>query len=108
LRRSKRESPAPVPEWLIDAPDNARELNANLLDDERDAALWRAFGQLPERCQLLLRVLMATPPPAYLEVAAALDMPIGTIGPTRQRCLAQLRRIALAGDLGDGPGSEEG
>ena len=33
---------------------------------------------------------------AYKEVAAALDMPIGTIGPTRQRCLGQLRQVVLA------------
>jgi RNA polymerase sigma factor (sigma-70 family) len=99
LRRSKRETPAATPEYLADAPDNARELDAGLLDDERDAALWRAFGKLPERCQLLLRVLMATPPPAYAEVAEALDMPIGTIGPTRGRCLAHLRRLAMADDV---------
>lgn len=99
LRRSRREAPAATPEYLADAPDNARELDAGLLDDERDAALWRVFGQLPERCQLLLRVLMATPPPAYAEVAEALDMPVGTIGPTRGRCLAHLRRLAMADDV---------
>ena len=37
----------------------------------------------------------------------ALGMPVGTIGPTRQRCLAHLRRL-LEGDLGDDPGSGEG
>lgn len=99
LRRSKGESPAATSECLANAPDNARELDAALLDNERDAALWRAFGDLPERCQLLLRVLMATPPPAYAEVAEALDMPIGTIGPTRKRCLAHLRRLVQADDV---------
>jgi len=109
LRKSKRESPAPTPEYLANSPDSARELDAGLLDDERDAALWCAFGRLSERCQLLLRVLMATPPPAYAEVAAALDMPIGTIGPTRKRCLAHLRRLALADDvLGGAADNEEG
>jgi hypothetical protein len=39
---------------------------------------------------------MAEPVPAYAEVAAALDMPIGSIGPTRARCLASLRELALA------------
>jgi DNA-directed RNA polymerase specialized sigma24 family protein len=33
-----------------------------------------------------------TPPPTYAEVAAALDLPVGSIGPTRARCLQQLRR----------------
>ena len=67
-----------------------------MLADERDAALWRALDQMPERCRALIRVLMASPPPSYAEVAAALDMPIGSIGPTRQRCLDRLRRIAEA------------
>jgi RNA polymerase sigma factor (sigma-70 family) len=61
------------------------------LDVERARRLWRAFRELPSRCQELLRVLMATPPPNYLEVAAALDMPVGSIGPTRARCLQRLR-----------------
>jgi len=108
LRRSKRETPALTPEYLIDEPDNSRELDAGLLDDERDAALWRAFGDLPERCQLLLRVLMATPPPAYAEVAEALDMPVGTIGPTRARCLTHLRRLVRKDDILGGTGREHG
>lgn len=62
------------------------------LDSDRAARLWRAFGELPERCQKLLRVLIASPPPRYAEVAAALDMQVGSIGPTRARCLEQLRR----------------
>jgi DNA-directed RNA polymerase specialized sigma24 family protein len=35
---------------------------------------------------------MADPRPPYEEIAAALDMPIGSIGPTRQRALVRLRR----------------
>ena len=43
-------------------------------------------------------MLTADPPPSYDEVGAALDMPIGSIGPTRARCLEQLRRrLAVAG-----------
>jgi RNA polymerase sigma factor (sigma-70 family) len=63
-----------------------------LLANERTAALWRAIDALPERCRTLIRVLMADPPPSYEDVAAALDMPIGSIGPTRARCLEQLKR----------------
>ena len=51
------------------------------------------FEQIPERCRRLLRVLMADPPPAYADVAVALDMPIGSIGPTRARCLERLRGL---------------
>jgi RNA polymerase sigma factor (sigma-70 family) len=60
-------------------------------DADRAAALWRAFSGLPSRCRELLRVLMASPPPSYAEVAAALGLPLGSIGPTRARCLARLR-----------------
>jgi hypothetical protein len=67
--------------------DEALPIHAALLATERDRALWDAFTQISERCQTLLRLLMADPPPAYDAVGAALDMPIGSIGPTRARCL---------------------
>ena len=66
-----------------------------MLVAERDAALWQVFDELPDPCRRLLRVLVADPPPAYAEIADALDMPIGSIGPTRARCLAKLRTLAL-------------
>ena len=71
-------------------------LDAQLLERERDAALWRAFATLSSRCQTLLRMLAADPAPSYDDVSAALGMPVGSIGPTRGRCLATLRR-AMAG-----------
>jgi DNA-directed RNA polymerase specialized sigma24 family protein len=72
-------------------------------DAQRAAAVWRAFGRLPDRCRELLRVLMASPPPSYAEVAAALGLPVGSIGPTRARCLQRLRDQLPAGSA-DGPG----
>ena len=65
-----------------------------MLRQERDAELWRAFERLPARCQSLLRVLMADPSPRYEEVATSLGLPIGSIGPTRQRCLDRLRHMS--------------
>jgi RNA polymerase sigma factor (sigma-70 family) len=62
-----------------------------VLLSERADQLWRAFRALPEHCQLLLRLLMATPAPSYAAVAAAVDRPVGSIGPTRARCLRLLR-----------------
>jgi RNA polymerase sigma factor (sigma-70 family) len=59
---------------------------------ERRRLLWWALGQLPENCQVLLH-LLATVGPTYAEVAALLDMPVGSIGPTRGRCLRRLREI---------------
>ena len=62
-----------------------------LLLSERADHLWRAFRTLPEHCQALLRLLIASPAPSYAEVGAALDRPVGSIGPTRARCLRLLR-----------------
>jgi RNA polymerase sigma factor (sigma-70 family) len=97
LRKSGRERPAGE-NVLLDVPDPGPPVGTTLLVNERDAALWRAFRLIGERCQRLLRVLMASPPPSYQEVSAALDMAIGTIGPTRQRCLEQLRRHIMSDD----------
>jgi RNA polymerase sigma factor (sigma-70 family) len=63
-----------------------------MLEADRAKHMWRAFRDLPARCQQLLRILMASHRPSYAEAAAALDVPVGSIGPTRARCLNQLRR----------------
>ena len=63
-----------------------------LITHERDQALRHAFAGLQPRDQALLRLLMAEPRPAYDEISAALDIPIGSIGPTRQRALQRLRQ----------------
>jgi RNA polymerase sigma factor (sigma-70 family) len=69
-----------------------------MIDSERATRLWRAFGELSAHCQRLLRVLNAVPPPSYAEAAIALDMRVGSIGPTRARCLRKLRqRLASQG-----------
>lgn len=95
LRRGDREPPVPADEMLERIPDQRGPLDLALLEAERDAALWACFDQLSDPCRRLLRVLMADPPPAYADVADALDMPIGSIGPTRARCLGKLRTLAL-------------
>ncbi|WP_232660908.1 RNA polymerase sigma factor [Pseudonocardia sp. TRM90224] len=74
-----------------------------LLDRDRDRSLWIAFSQLPERCRALLRLVIIVAPP-YTEVAAALDMPIGSIGPTRARCLDRLRRLLATAGVTDAIG----
>jgi RNA polymerase sigma factor (sigma-70 family) len=58
----------------------------------RDAALWRSFRRLRDSDQALLRLLIADPAPCYEEISAALEIPVGSIGPTRARALERLRR----------------
>lgn len=58
--------------------------------DERDR-LWEVVDQLPERCRRLLRIVAFENRPDYARLATELGMPVGSIGPTRGRCLAKLR-----------------
>ncbi len=71
-------------------------LDTALLDDERDAELWSCFVQLPQRCQVLLRALMASERPNYKAISASLEISVGSIGPTRMRCLDKLRVLVGA------------
>jgi RNA polymerase sigma factor (sigma-70 family) len=92
LRRTGRAVPSSDDE-VLDAPDPLLpSVESKLLEDERHAELYAALARLSEHCQRLLRLLMADPEPSYEEVSRALDMPIGSIGPTRGRCLKHLRR----------------
>lgn len=92
LRRDGRTEPTDAEDLASLASDDA-PLDEGLLADERDRWLWAAFERLGDRCRRLLRVLMSDPAPAYEEVSVALDMPIGSIGPTRGRCLDKLRAL---------------
>jgi RNA polymerase sigma factor (sigma-70 family) len=98
LRGSYRAIPVGDDQLLeVDDPDIPPP-DSRLVTGERDAVLWQAVDALPTRCRQLLRVLLADPAPSYEEVSAALDMPIGSIGPTRGRCLERLRHSpVLAG-----------
>lgn len=92
--RTLRRAACSEPSDQLDALTDSRlvEVDGRLLRDERDAALWRAFEQLPARDQALLRLLTAEPASSYEEISAALKMPIGSIGPTRARAFERLRR----------------
>jgi RNA polymerase sigma factor (sigma-70 family) len=97
IRRGAREDPTGEAD-LFEQPSDAA-VDRLLLDRERDGALWRAFAELSDRCKSLLRLLIADEEPSYEEIGAALDMPIGAIGPTRMRCLERLRRNAGIAEL---------
>ena len=74
-------------------PDNhAQAAEQDLLAAERHAALREAFGQLPRGCQQLLVPLIEDPALSYAEISASLGVPVGSIGPSRRRCLDKLRR----------------
>ncbi|MEM9203901.1 MAG: sigma-70 family RNA polymerase sigma factor [Actinomycetota bacterium] len=56
-----------------------------------DRLLLDALRRLGDRCRELLWMLFFVPDVSYDSISADLDMPVGAIGPTRSRCLAQLR-----------------
>ena len=63
-----------------------------LLAAERHAALREAFRDLAPSGQQLILLLIEDPPLPYAEISARLGIPVGSIGPTRRRCLDKLRR----------------
>jgi RNA polymerase sigma factor (sigma-70 family) len=72
------------------------EVDERLLADERARAVREALSTLPTRSQRLLELLMADPPVSYTEISNELGLPIGSIGPTRGRCLDRLRPMLQA------------
>ena len=96
--------------YALDAdsiPDKqAGTADQELLAAERHAALREAFTYLPPEGQQLIAMLTADPPMPYLEISARLGIPVGSIGPTRSRCLDKMRRhpaIAALANAKSGP-----
>ena len=67
------------------------DVDERILADERALIVREALSTLPSRSQRLLELLMADPPASYTEISDQLGLPIGSIGPTRGRCLERLR-----------------
>jgi len=79
---------------------DAALIEQEILAAERNAALRLALRELPPRCQQLLTMLISDPPRSYAEISTTLQIPIGSIGPQRARCLERLRRSAALAGLG--------
>jgi len=86
----RRQVPAEA-EALDTLPDRGAGPQEQVLIDDQRRTLWVAIAQLSARCQELLRIVAFVPRPDYSAVAAELGMPVGSVGPTRGRCLAKLR-----------------
>jgi RNA polymerase sigma factor (sigma-70 family) len=103
LRRAGREVSDEELDLLPADEDHSPE--AVVEAGERRVLVRRALDRLPLRCRTLLRALSSSPDSSYAEISAALDMPVGSIGPTRGRCLDQLRerlRVDAPHLLGEG------
>ena len=85
-------------EELLALPEQRDSLpDETVLRDTRQRQLWHHVQALPDRCRQLLSVIAFADRPDYSHIAESLGMPVGSIGPTRGRCLAKLRDL-LAGD----------
>lgn len=96
MRRKGRQVPSSDDQDFEGADPLEPPNDARLLAKERQQAVWDAVALVPPHCQRLLRLLMADPPFTYEQMTEILDMPQGSIGPTRTRCLDKLRRHLIA------------
>jgi RNA polymerase sigma factor (sigma-70 family) len=93
------------PEDQLPADPFAVPIEQDVLEAERNAALRAAFADLTAACHDLISMLISDPPIGYAHISARLGIPVGSIGPTRARCIEKLRRsphlVAILGSQGD-------
>jgi RNA polymerase sigma factor (sigma-70 family) len=70
----------------------SRTAEEEILAAERHAALREALTDLPPAWRRLMAMLAADPPVPYAEISSRLGIAVGSIGPTRARCLDRIRR----------------
>ena len=96
LQRRARSSLAVEEEHMDRLIGGGPAADEPVLAADQYAALWQAFQRLSEWCQQVLRALVVDAgegPPSYRLVASRLQTPVGSLGPTRARCLGQLRKL---------------
>ncbi|MFE6996301.1 RNA polymerase sigma factor [Microbacterium sp. NPDC057659] len=94
-RVSKQENRADAKEDIDLEPllPTAASAEDEAAESDGAARLWAAVQRLDERCRRLIRVVAFEQRPDYKSLAEQLGMPIGSIGPTRSRCLGKLRTL---------------
>jgi RNA polymerase sigma factor (sigma-70 family) len=90
LRRRGRTTAMAEPPEVVDVSAEA-DPGTRVVAGEEHELLMAGLAGISGQCQQLLRLLLVDPPLSYDEISALLDMPKGSIGPTRQRCLVRLR-----------------
>jgi len=79
------------------ADPGASSLDEIVTDDDTLRHVLHGFAQLPAKDQELLRLLCTVPPLDYATIGAMLGRPIGSIGPSRDRAIAKLRKLLPPG-----------
>jgi len=93
IRRMRQKPEVEMDEdWETAVPANEPPLETSLIQLEQEHLIHQALASIDPRCQELLTALFLTQPsPSYEEIANQLDIPLGSIGPYRSRCLKKLR-----------------
>lgn len=96
IRVSKLRDRVIPTEFEYDVEDESPSLETLMVEAEEHSSVVRAFRTLSERCRQLLRLLTVEPALSYEEIADATGRPIGSLGPTRARCIDRLRSALLS------------
>jgi RNA polymerase sigma factor (sigma-70 family) len=88
IKRSERSVPS---DFEYDVEDPSPSLESMMIEDEETREVVQAFRELSEECQQLLRMLTVEPALSYEEIAEATGRPVGSLGPTRGRCVERLK-----------------
>jgi len=91
MRVAKARDRAVVTDFEYDIEDPNPSLDEMLIDEEENRIVVRAFSTLDDMCRQLLRLMMIEPALSYEEISEATGRPIGSLGPTRARCLEKLK-----------------
>jgi RNA polymerase sigma factor (sigma-70 family) len=78
-------------QWLVGAAPESDQLDDALLRQETRQAVRDGLAGLPQAQRELLLLLVAEPPLSYEQIGQRLGLAVGSIGPTRRRCLSKLR-----------------
>jgi RNA polymerase sigma factor (sigma-70 family) len=88
LRLRGREEPLDL--W--EPPDDRPTPEDAAVAGDTGPRLWRAYATLTDRCREILRLAAFAPELSFTQVAEAVGIPVNSLGATRGRCLAVLRR----------------
>ncbi|NNE11804.1 MAG: sigma-70 family RNA polymerase sigma factor [Ilumatobacter sp.] len=118
LRRKSRTDVSLTPSWRSAEPGGAADLldrlpaaasepGAGLESAERRREVRAAFARLDDDCREVITVLVLSDPPLrYDEASRVLGRPVGSLGPTRGRCLDKMKRLLDPAPPGTTPTKE--
>ncbi len=93
IQRQRKQARLPIDHGTVEVASRNEGPDEVAVGNSERAHMRACFGRLDERCQRLLGLLISDVPGGYTAIAELLNMPMGSIGPTRARCLESLRSL---------------